>query len=117
MEHKPKIIIIFGFIIALIMVISGSNFTKQFWIITRKDYIDNNIFVYYYNNDINYFQKIEPQNRVNNVYVDNNNKMIDSNSITSELKLIPTPIIIQNIINESIVEDNTNYDTVTNTNH
>jgi ABC-type antimicrobial peptide transport system permease subunit len=120
MEYKPKIIIIFGFLLTLILVISGSELTKQFFVNNRKDFIDNNIFVYRYNNDINYFQKIEPKTRIGDVYVDNNNKLIDNSYITQELQSIPKPIVVQNYYiatQEEPSEEPKDYDTFTDTNH
>jgi hypothetical protein len=116
MEYKPKIIIIFGFLLTLLLIVSGSELTKQFFVNNRKDYIDNSIFVYRYNNDINYFQKIEPKARLGDVYVDNNNKLIDNSYITQELQSIPKPVVIQNYY-IAIQEEPTDYVTITDTNH
>jgi hypothetical protein len=116
MEYKPKIIIIFGFLLTLLLIVSGSEITKQFFVNNRKDYIDNSIFVYRYNNDINYFQKIEPKVRLGDVYVDNNNKLIDNSYITQELQSIPKPVVIQNYY-IAVQEEPTDYDTITDTNH
>ena len=96
MEHKPKIMLFSGLVICLLLLLSGSEFTKKYFINNRIDLMDSNILANRYYNDFSYYKKTEPQLRINDMYIDNNSKLIDNRYITPELKSIPKPIIVQN---------------------